>query len=176
MAVSSQICVLITYFRVFCWPRLPCLVLSWENHGFWSQRTYCKAMHSVSASSYCCSCGCFSSRWLLASLARCICWRSYRSYSCFVLLSAIFPISFWCRCFLASCIHGPASWRTQQQKCKLLQCATNRDRNSHYSRPWWNHPKRHSQRRGVWKQIVTSKSGVEMSWIPWLPTLEICLH
>ena len=77
-AVSSQICVLITYFRVFCWPRLPCLVLSWENHSFWSQRTCCEAMHCVSASSYCFSCGCFSSGWLLAPLARCIYWRSYR--------------------------------------------------------------------------------------------------
>ncbi|ONM21508.1 Lipid phosphate phosphatase 2 [Zea mays] len=109
-------------------------------------------MHCVPASPYCRTCGCFSSGRLLASLARCICRGSYRSYSCFVLLPTVFPISFRWRCFVASRIRGPVSRGGEQQKCELIQRETNRNRNSRYSWARWDHhPKRYSKRCGVWQ-------------------------
>jgi hypothetical protein len=127
-----------------------------------------------------------------------------RSYSCFILLSAIFPIPFWCRwylffpcfstygvvlrftfvqdvknccvfilcSFLASCVHGAASRRTQQQTCEFVQCETNWDRNSQYPWTWRDHSKGYSQRRGVWKEFLRSLywSGDILN-IHWLTTL-----
>jgi hypothetical protein len=104
-----------------------------------------------------------------------------RSYSCFVLLPTVFPISFRWRwyilftfftnywvlrlcstchrilhnllfSFVASRIRGPVSRGGEQQKCELIQRETNRNRNSRYSWARWDHhPKRYSKRCGVWQ-------------------------
>lgn len=64
--------------RVLCWPEFPISLPIWKNKSIWPQRPCCKAMHCLSATTSCLSCWHFSSGWLLASLAGCLCWRSIR--------------------------------------------------------------------------------------------------
>ena len=67
-----------SFFRVLCRDGFSFTVLVWKNQSIWSQRTCCKTMHCFSSSVGCITCGHFSSGWLLAPLAGCLCWRSPR--------------------------------------------------------------------------------------------------
>lgn len=65
--------------RVLCRSWFSIMVPIWENQGFWPKGPCCKALYYFPTITCCCSCRNFSSRWLLASLAGCIHWGSYRS-------------------------------------------------------------------------------------------------
>lgn len=117
--------------RVICRPRFSCLVSFRENPCFWSQKPHCQTLHCVASSTRCSTCCNFSSGWLLASLARHICWWFFRfvfsqlAYhlftissvknfiifcrinSCFILLSAILPTTFWCKWYVSSILDLP---------------------------------------------------------------------
>ena len=71
--------------RVLCRTRISFVVSCREDPSFWSKRPCRKTLHCVSSSTRGISCGDFSSGWLLASLARCLCWWYFR----FVLLGYI---------------------------------------------------------------------------------------
>ena len=69
---------------VVCWSKFFGTVLSWKNQSVWSSGPCSKTVCHFPSTPYGVSCSCFSSRWLSAPLARCICWWSFRYVSIFI--------------------------------------------------------------------------------------------
>lgn len=78
--------------RVLCWSRFSLSVLVRKSKSVWSQWPHCKAMHCFFPFTLCVTCWYFSSGWLLAPLARRVCWRSHRFVS-MMKLSSFFLVN-----------------------------------------------------------------------------------
>jgi len=77
-----------------------------KNQSVWPQGPCCEALHCISSSTLCSACGYFTSGWLLASLARCICWRHFRFVFCDCSSSVWHLYFFWES--ITDCIHVAA--------------------------------------------------------------------
>ena len=74
-----------------------------KNQSIWPKGPCCEALHCISSSTLCSACGYFTSGWLLASLARCICWRHFRFVFCDCSSSVWHLYFFWES--ITDCIH-----------------------------------------------------------------------